>query len=150
MPNKDTHVFFGTASGAIYSLSLSKDQEVNNRILESIGGGIGGYCGSRLPDIFNPANQPRHRAFAHSMLTGTVSTVNANEIAFLWIKTFREMADYFKACRQDEQISDFNKNLCLFFEILMRVMVGIGPGLIAGYISHLALDATTQRSLPLV
>jgi len=149
MPNKNTHVFFGTAAGAIYASSLSRDQETNYRIFEFIGGCLGGYVGSRLPDIINPANHSGHRAFAHSYLIGTVSAVSANEMTSLWVMTLREMADYFKHCRHNEPTSDIHKDLCLLFEILMRIMAGIGPGLFAGYISHLALDATTQRSLPL-
>lgn len=148
MPNRNVHSVVGVIAGSSYSLYLSKGQERESRMWEAIGAGIGGHLGSRLPDIINPATHTGHRAFAHSLVAGTVSAASANEIASSWTKTFREIADTLKDKSQCEGNSQFERDMYLILEVFTRIAAGIGPGLVAGYVSHLALDATTRRSLP--
>jgi len=40
--------------------------------------------------------------------------------------------------------------LLSLFELLWRLAAGFANGLAAGYLSHLALDAVTPRSIPLL
>jgi len=84
-------------------------------------GCFGGYCFATLPDIVEPATSPNHRQFFHSV-------VFAGVLGY---------ALYRLHCWQPETPK----------QRVWRVV-----GLIAGgaYLVHLALDATTKRSLPLL
>ena len=81
---------------------------------------VGGYCLGTLPDIVEPATSPNHRQFFHS-------------IAFATLLGY----GIYKLYQWDPKMPQA--------EILRLV------GLIAGgaYLIHLAMDATTNRSLPL-
>ncbi|MHB8843316.1 MAG: metal-dependent hydrolase [Nitrospirota bacterium] len=150
MPNRNVHVPVGMASGLAYSLYLTQDQQENDRFFEVLGGVLGGYCGGRLPDVFEPANSSMHRAFAHSTTTGAAFVLSAHTAAQEWGIFFREKATDLRRRRQTNRMSDVDLTINVFLEILLRVAAGMGPGLLAGYASHLALDACTPRSLPLV
>lgn len=150
MPNKNTHVVVGAAAGAAFSLFVSKGQKDENRLLELIGGCIGGGLGGRSADLMEPASHPGHRQFAHSAVAGTISAVNAPAIASGLAEFFRDMADNVADYRKQHCTADFDKNLNVIVEITLRILAGVGPGIIAGYISHLALDAMTKKSLPLL
>ncbi len=149
MPNRDVHVPVGLGTAFIASLYLSKDQKPEHQICEAAGALFGGYWGSRLPDIFEPANNnPHHRALAHSLATGTTISVTAIEAANAWATFFREKAELLAKHRQTMRSPEV-KITSGVFEILSRIAAGAGPGLIAAHMSHLALDACTRRSLPL-
>ena len=82
---------------------------------------VGGYCLGTLPDIVEPATSPHHRQFFHSIAFATLLGYGVYKLYQWDPKTPQE-------------------------EMLRLV------GLIAGgaYLIHLALDATTKRSLPLI
>jgi hypothetical protein len=84
---------FARQYASIASLYLSKDQKPEDQILEAIGALFGGYWGSRLPDVFESANNPHHRALAHSLATGTAISATAIEAAIAWSMFFREKAE---------------------------------------------------------
>jgi len=79
---------------------LSKDQKPEHQIYEAIGALFGGYWGSRLPDVFEPANNPHHRALAHSLSAGTVISATAIGAATAWSMFFREKAERLAQQRQ--------------------------------------------------
>jgi membrane-bound metal-dependent hydrolase YbcI (DUF457 family) len=148
MPSRDVHVPVGLGTAFITSLYLSKDQKPEHQIYEAIGALFCGYWGSRLPDVFEPANNPHHRAVAHSLATGTAISATAIEAATAWSMFFREKAERLAKHRQTMRSPEVEITSGVF-EILLRIAAGAGPGLIAAYMSHLALDACTRRSLPL-
>lgn len=84
-------------------------------------GGVGGFCCGTLPDLIEPATSPHHRQFFHSIVFGGLVGYGLYE-TWKW-----------------EPATTFGK--------IVRV-----AGLLAGgaYLVHLALDATTKRSLPMV
>ena len=150
MPSRDVHVPVGLGTAFIASLYLSKDQKPEHQIYEAIGALFGGYWGSRLPDVFEPANNnPNHRAVAHSLAAGTTIAATAIEAATIWSKFFREKAERLAQQRQTMRSSEV-KIMSEVPEILLRIAAGVGPGLIIAYMSHLALDVCTRKSLPLV
>jgi inner membrane protein len=83
--------------------------------------GLGGYCCATLPDLFEPATSPHHRQFFH----GVVFAVGLG-YGLYKLYEFEPQSTLGEVARL--------------------------AGLIAGgaYLLHLALDATTKRSLPLV
>ena len=149
MPSRDVHVPVGLGTAFVASLYLSKDQKPEHQIYEAIGALFGGYWGGRLPDVFEPANNPHHRALAHSLAAGTVISATAIEASTAWSMFFREKAERLATHRQVMRAPEVNKITCSVLEVLLRVAAGVGPGLIAAYMSHLALDACTPKSLPL-
>ena len=82
---------------------------------------LGGYCCATLPDLIEPATSPNHRQFFHSLLFA----------AAMGYGLYR-LYDY----EPETTLGEALRNV----------------GLIAGgaYLVHLALDATTKRSLPWV
>lgn len=54
MPNRQTHAGVGVLAGVGVATCRARDRELSNMLLAAIGGGIGGYVGSRLPDVVEP------------------------------------------------------------------------------------------------
>jgi len=85
-----------------------------------VAGGVGAKCGS-LPDLLEPALNPNHRQFFHSVAFGMLMVGGLRQL-YRW--------------QPDES-----------WQRLVR-----GATLIAGgaYLVHLAMDATTKKSIPLI
>jgi hypothetical protein len=66
MPNRRKHIITGQAASLAYSAIRSQGELPLSRILESLGGVIGGGIGGCIPDIIEPAASPGHRDIAHS------------------------------------------------------------------------------------
>lgn len=81
----------------------------------------GGLLGAKLPDILEPAIHSHHRKFFHSLVV-------AGGLAW----AIRKVLSWPRDSREQR---------------LMRAAV---LGIAIGYASHLALDAMTPRSLPLI
>ncbi|MCK4792701.1 MAG: metal-dependent hydrolase [Desulfobacteraceae bacterium] len=149
MPNKKTHTQIGAISGMAMTICRSDGQLIEDRVLESLGGIIGGYLGGIMPDVLDPPNWPGHRSFTHSVSGGAITLASADSVLSVWENYFRSLSNRFKV-RKCEQESDVDRVIFGLLEILSRIAVGIGPGLIAGYFSHLALDCTTPKRLPII
>jgi inner membrane protein len=93
----------------------------NEKIRRAAAFGLGGYCCATLPDLLEPATNPHHRQFFHGVLF-------AVGLGYGLYKLYE--------FKPESALGEW-----------LRV-----AGLIAGgaYLIHLALDATTKRSLPLV
>jgi inner membrane protein len=83
-------------------------------------GAVGAFC-TNLPDILEPATSPNHRKVFHSVACAVVLIAG------------------FKKAWNWKPEDDFGR--------LLRFVALAGT---AGYLAHLALDATTKRSLPLI
>jgi len=86
-----------------------------------VAGCAGGYCFGTLPDLIEPATTPQHRQFFHSLIFAAGIGYGLYRL-YQWEPNAPELK-------------------------VLRMI-----GLIAGgaYLVHLAFDATTKRSLPLV
>lgn len=82
---------------------------------------LAGAFGGKLPDLFEPATSPNHRKFLHSL-------------CFLA-----------GVCYGVKRIYDWQPE-DLLGKIVKYALLACG----IGYISHLALDARTPKSLPLI
>ena len=148
MPNRQTHIKVGVLSGCGFAAYRSCEQDLPNMLLETIGGGVGGYIGSRLPDMIEPAMCPDHRQFAHSVAAGSSVACSLYKLLEKWEKEFRSRAKYYGDKRNEDFASWFQKFLYTVLEIFFRIVAGGLGGLGAGYISHLALDGRTPKGLP--
>ena len=148
MANGKTHLAVGIASGGAYAALARNRTQDNDWLLDLLAGMVGGYIGAKLPDILEPATSSWHRDFFHSFAVG------AGTVAYTpgWLGQVEEHAHQQIVQNQLNLrwISDPQQRTKTEISILFwRFLVPFLRGLIAGYVSHLALDATTPRSLPL-
>ena len=145
MPNRATHAQVGAAAGGICAALRVAGAPTTHQLAETIGGLIGGWVGGVLPDVLEPATTPNHRQAAHSVVAG--GTLMLARLAE-WQAGCRAAADgaarraLLLPLRSDERRRAETEAL------VWRFVAGALVGLVAGYASHLLLDATTARGLP--
>jgi membrane-bound metal-dependent hydrolase YbcI (DUF457 family) len=150
MPNGKTHVVAGTTAGALVAGFRTRPEDGPANLLVVVGGGVGGYITARWPDVFEPANSPHHRKFAHSATTGAAILQCAIEAVPEWESHWRRVAIEVREQRADPNRTPFEQAILIVVELLAWALVGLFAGLAAGYVSHLALDFVTPASLPLL
>lgn len=119
--NGPVHTMVGTAAGSLVGLTADEVPE-EEQFWVFLAAAAGGALGGKMPDILEPSNgNPNHRQFCHSV------TVLAG------ISGLYALVNSWDAQTPNDRIIKY------FLK-----------GVLAGYGSHLGLDATTPRSLPLV
>lgn len=114
-----THSVAGGLSGLAIAL-YDKDDNAETAHNPLLATAVGTFFG-KLPDILEPAlNNPHHRQFCHSLVVLAAVGYGIKK-AYEW--------------QPENDLDAFMRGVVLFAG--------------AGYISHLLLDATTSRSLPL-
>lgn len=118
------------------------------RLAEVAGGAFGGILGASLPDILEPATSSYHRGFAHSatMSSGIVygAIKGLGEIR----TTLDAQADELRA--KAEVSCDWLLSLLLHLgAIALEFLSGAITAVVPGYVSHVVLDATTPRGVPI-
>lgn len=162
MPGYETHKAVGSAVGMMYSAYEAKDQTPLNLIAEVIGGTLGGKAGGVLPDVIEPAISSWHRSTAHSATAAGAVAYAARTIVLDWEKFWREKGNEFhnratkmvpSPLQPNVSISVPTDPLTQFFftvaELVCHLLAGLANGFAAGYVSHVALDTFTPRSVPM-
>lgn len=109
------------AGSAIFLVMADQENREQQNTGWPVAGGVMGAFLTGLPDKLEPALHPNHRQFFHSI-------VFAAALGMCWIKL-----------REWQPETEFDG-------LLRKVgMIGIGA-----YLVHLAVDATTAKSLPLI
>ena len=150
MANREKHSIYGGASGVAVATYGARDQDLDNFLAELIGGGIGGVLGSRVPDVLEPAfHDPRHRSIAHSYTFAAYWLEVVYQNASSWQQYCRLEAERHGRIRlsSNDGWSRFWHSLMSF---VWHFLSGFAVGVVAGYLSHLVLDAGTPRSIPLL
>jgi len=150
MPGRATNVVVGTIAGATTAAFRARHEPDGRFLLETLGGGAGGYLGGQLPDILEPATSSWHRSFAHSVAAGTGIAYLAHERLSAAQEWCRRQADTLAARRAQMPADSFAACLLALAETTLRILAGLLAGLVAGYLSHLVLDARTARSIRLI
>lgn len=147
MPGRTVHVAVGAAAGLIAASYCARNTSHDDLLLEMIGGVVGGVIGGALPDLLEPALTPRHRQAAHSILAGGgLMLVPLAEIqASCRISAERSSSRAARMLPGSPEWHQAEANAYLW-----RLLSGVVAGLIAGYASHLTLDAATPSGLPLL
>lgn len=109
-----------TAGVAIGLFMANEEEKTGKQSLHPVVGGVGGAILTNLPDLLEPATSPNHRQFFHSLL-----------FAGVLVGGFVKLHKW-----EAESSSD-------------KFLRGLGMVAISAYLIHLALDATTAKSLPL-
>lgn len=149
MANGKTHEVVGATTGAGFALWAARNQPATATAIEAVGGALGGYVGGKLPDIFDPPLHPRHRSVAHAVIPLIVATRYCANNLGTWQDIFRKLAEREAQLRvQARNTTDEVTHGLL--ETGYRLIAGMIAGLMAGYASHIALDAVTPSSLPLM
>jgi hypothetical protein len=157
MSDGKTHRLVGAGTGAVFAGFRAKQQKNHHWWAEVAGGALGGYIGGQLPDLLEPAISSWHRDVAHSCTAGGAIIAMGNALA-AFEAACRENAEKCTALQMEQHGNTFvfvpanpiSRLLLSLFELLWRVAAGFANGLAAGYVSHLALDYATPRSIPLL
>lgn len=143
MPRAKTHNRLGVLAGASLATHCARGLPSGRIFEEAFGGAIGGLVGSRLPDGIEPATSPNHRGSAHSVAAASCLLHAIGSPLANVQQAIRENAARYRAQHGDIIATRLWETLC-------HVVAGILPGLLGGYLSHLAADLTTTRGLPLL
>jgi hypothetical protein len=157
MSDGKTHRLVGAGTGAVFAGFRAKEQKDHHWLAEVAGGALGGYVGGLLPDVLEPAISSWHRDVAHSYTAGGGIVAMRDALA-AFVAACRENAEKCRAIPMEQQgdvfvfvpVDPISRLLLDVFELLWRLAAGFANGLAAGYLSHLALDAVTPRSIPLL
>lgn len=147
--NGKTHRVVGAVVGAGSTVAYRYAEQKSLRLGEFIGGGLGGVLGASLPDILEPATSSWHRGPAHSA-TGSAGLLY---VAFKTVGNVRRQLDetadrYYERARSSEDWLE--KGFYYLLAFLLDMANGFVTGVVPGYVSHVALDATTPRSVPIL
>jgi uncharacterized membrane protein YfcA len=161
MPNRRTHELVGTTTGIVCAAYRARNQNPRNQFLETVGGAVGGYLGSTFADYLEPAISSWHRGAAHSAGTGAMVLFSVDHLA-KWEAFCRKKAEQYAAIPMvpvvnpqgiafvPAQLSPLAQLLRTVAELFWRFLAGFPAGFATSYLSHLALDAATPRSIPLL
>lgn len=147
MPNRRAHAIVGVGAGITAAAYQAREKPTDDLVLELLGGGFGGWLGGIAPDVFEPATSPNHRDVAHSVAAGAI-------IAFSRITTWqdrcRKVAQNKQALAAAPGASSVVQADAYWASLFWRLAAGALVGFAAGYLSHLALDSRTTKSIPLL
>jgi hypothetical protein len=161
MPRRRIHKVAGVVTDGIYAGYRATGLSPINQLVEVAGGCLGGYYGGPFPDDLEPATSSWHRGPAHSFAAGTGIMYLQDKLA-AWESSCRSMADQCGAvptrpalCATGvvyvpvlpDPASQLLRNLA---EVFWHFLAGFLNGFAAGYVSHLALDTGSSRSVPLL
>jgi membrane-bound metal-dependent hydrolase YbcI (DUF457 family) len=149
MPNFETHDAIGIAAGAGYAVYRTRGQAPILRFVEAVAGGLGGSVGGRLPDLLEPATWPGHRDVAHSAACAGLIMKSRSPVE-KWSAQMESTISQllFSPSPSDVQLGPSTEQFVT--AICMALVVGFVNGLLAGYLSHLALDGCTPSGIPLL
>lgn len=148
MANGKTHKWIGIAPGGGVAAFRARREPLPDQLVEAVGGVIGGYFGGKMPDILEPAIHSWHRDTCHSWTVGGVIATGVPALE-RWEKDCRERAADFRRRRLAAGVPPLTASYWLA-EWFWSLAAGFVAGFEAGYVSHLALDASTPRGLPLL
>jgi membrane-bound metal-dependent hydrolase YbcI (DUF457 family) len=141
MPNGQFHRRVGMTAGA--GVAAYRYRTVS----ATIAGGIGGRLGAAVPDWLEPATTPHHRGVVHSW--GTAVTVGSGAAAL--IERLEEYASI--QIREHQALALHSPAAAWWHELaawLWSLVGAFATGVLTGFGSHIALDALTPQSLPLL
>lgn len=147
MPNRETHARVGVALGGIDAALRVISAPTCYVMAETLGGLLGGYIGGVLPDLIEPATTPNHRQVAHSLaVCGALSLARVAE----WQAICRAAAGREARRAMHLPLGSDERTEADTAAFVWRFIAGALVGFVAGYASHLLLDAGTASGLPIV
>ena len=146
MPNRETHAAIGIGAGTAATIFVAWEEPNFEQFCYVIGGAVGGYFGSSFPDLLEPADNPNHRKFFHSIV------FNGLLAGSLFIsKILYSGARKIAKCGWDKMQTTENPIEKFFWwscSVTVLVLAGAWTGMTVGYLSHVAADSMTAKSIP--
>jgi membrane-bound metal-dependent hydrolase YbcI (DUF457 family) len=149
MPNRKTHQPIAIIAGAIAGYACANNQASRQCIIETIGGGIGGWATGMLADKLDPPDHPHHRGIGHALIPNTVLAAGCVQIAADWQTKLRHHAADHTTIATFAP-SGFGVLSHHLLELLCLALSGAIAGAIGGHWSHLYLDSQTTFGIPLL
>ncbi len=148
MPRRSVHLAAGVLCGAGLALLTTGGLPDRDRVPELLGAGLAGALGGLLPDILEPASAgPHHRALAHSL----VAAFGLSRVDWLGqVRALRAQADQLHAAAAADGCPVAERDRLIGRAWCTHLAAGLLLGAVAGYGSHLALDAGTPKGLPML
>ena len=147
MPRRPTHISAGCISGLTAGILTSKQLPSEHQLLHVVCATIGGALGGLAPDSLEPALSPHHRSLFHSLAVGGVAT---SGLVANWQASCHEAAAACLSRAEQAPVGSPQRSEEETKALFWRAVAGLLVGFLAGYLSHLALDAGTANSLPLL
>lgn len=147
MPRRSTHAIAGIGAGVVTAAIRAKDLPEDCKLAELVGGAVGGWLGGVLPDVIEPATTPNHRNVAHSVAAGGGLTLA--KVADAQAKC-REQAAFYAERVRTAGLTDADRSHAQLMMLAWHFIAGAAAAFVAGYASHLTLDALTKKSIPLI
>jgi hypothetical protein len=149
MSDRRTHRTIGTISGGGHAFAKAQQQPPEHLALDVLGGLLAGNLGARLADMFDPPLHPGRGGLAHNV----VPVVAAGRVAVGaldgWQTQLRAPAAR-RAALRASAATPLERLWHALVELLCRRGAGALAGPLAGYGSHVPLDAFTPACLPLL
>jgi inner membrane protein len=150
MPNGREHAIIGATAACAAGLIASNGEPDYARLFVTIGAGIGGSIGGRVPDKLEPAIHSHHRDVFHSgAAAGTLIWGGSRMYASARNAMFAEAARL-RAKRESLPLDHGDRVWLGIAEVTHYLAFGIVTGLAVGYLSHIAADFATPRGVPLI
>ena len=147
--NGRAHRLAGGLAGGGTAVATRRGQSDLEIVVEVIAGMAGGIVGSKIPDWAEPAINSWHRGPVHSLTAATLGgTAALPQLQALDDWRDRRLLELRRA--QGLARTQEEANACLIEIVFWLAVAAFLKGLLAGYLSHLALDATTPRGIPLL
>ncbi|MES2177965.1 MAG: metal-dependent hydrolase [Gemmatimonadota bacterium] len=147
MPNKKTHLAAGAIAGLVTGLATMTLFEEKDRFAHVLACTLSASGSALLPDLIEPALNPRHRSTAHSL--AAAAGIGALARARHHAHCLDQAAQCERRAATLAKDSDAWRNEMLNAR-LWRLAVAAILGSMAGYASHLVLDGMTPMGLPLL
>jgi hypothetical protein len=148
MPNARTHKTVGTCAGILGSVPVAGKQcDFLGALVALIGGGLGGYVGGITPDLIDKPTSPNHRATAHGVLPVALAAGIGSRIIKPITDALLRWAEAAKKAAAGAG-NPVDQALYSLARVVYLVAAGFVAGFAVGYLSHVVLDLTTKRGLP--
>ena len=143
------HRVVGVLAGGGIALGTRSAENGLELLIEMLAGMSGGALGAKFPDWAEPAVSSWHRGPVHSVTAASTTAVAAtNGIAQL-NQTVQQRITGLRLAKQQARTLEEQQQYTL--EILFWLaLVAFCKGAAVGYLSHVAMDATTPRGIPLL
>lgn len=153
MADRATHQRVAVLTGTATGFFVARELEGAPWLARITGTIAAAKLGGALPDILEPGIHSWHRGSFHSLtaLLGSGHLMVVQPSAFRgWITGLDKRARRLRAEREALPPDHPDQGCLMIKEMLSHFLTGAAVGLVAGYASHLLLDARTPRGLPLL
>ena len=147
MPGKQSHIWGGVGTAVAVDLLAPPRVDQSDRLWHGVGAALGGAFGGVLPDVLEPASDPNHRQFCHGILPSLACWYFSKGFYEQGYQAVLKWASSADPGFWLPEMHDGGRGLPRWLRMVIAGFVRAVP---IGYLSHLALDLLTPRSLPLV